>query len=244
MDNKILKQETESPGLNELDFEGLRKPRGGVGSRETFEACVNRNVKTLINDGVNPATARKMARERCKSLKSVDIIDDVIIKQDALGAEAPHVGERPTTIVHALQRVVESFGKFDQGIGDDGCHYIFAGENTFANQGIKCENCIFFRQPSSCDIVRGIIQPGGICRWWIIPEGVINPEKPGPRISEKPEEAGDSLSPEEQNQVASQDISVEVEEDENDDLASVLRQGEKVAAGIKREKDKRNRDTY
>jgi hypothetical protein len=222
--------------LNEETVEDLRKPRTlSTPKKESFGSCVTRVTQELSNEGMNPETARKVAQQRCSALKSVDDVEDEIKKNDGLGSEGPVEG-RQTAFMHSLLRINSSLGQWDQSFGADGAHYIFESDNPFKDMGIACHNCIFFREPASCEIVRGIIQHDGVCSLRVIPEGVIDPnpsdEEETPRISEEPPPAGDSLSPSEREQVASIEIE-ETEEIDPNSLAAVLREGEKVAAGIK-----------
>lgn len=67
--------------------------------------------------------------------------------------------------------VVELFGKYDQGIGEAGAHYVAA--SPFAGEGMVCASCAFYEGPRACEIVDGDIDPGGICKRWIIPEQLL-----------------------------------------------------------------------
>lgn len=218
--------------INEGTVADLRKPRTLAKPKiESFGACVTRLTTELIDEGMNESTAKKFARERCKPLKDIGDVEEEqeIKKNDALGSEGP-IESRQTSMMHALLRIRDSLGLWDQGVGSDGAHYIFQSDNVFKDMGLKCGNCIFYRDPASCDIVRGIIQHNGLCKLNIIPEGVIDPDPDTvdevPRVSESPELVGDELTPEEENQIASVDPN---------SLAALLKESELVAAGIKRE---------
>jgi hypothetical protein len=235
--------------LNEESVEDLRKPRTlSTPKKETFGSCVTRVVQELSNDGMNPETARKVARQRCVALKDGTEVEDEIKKNEDSVHESPIKG-RQTSFMQSLLQINQSLGQWDQGFGADGAHYVFQGDNPFKDIGIACHNCVFFRGPASCEIVRGIIQHDGLCSLRIIPEGSITlepaevEEEEIPRVSEEPPPAGDSLSPEERKQVAS--VEEPEEEFDLDSLAAILRQGELLAAGrVKQEKDKRDRKVY
>jgi hypothetical protein len=72
-----------------------------------------------------------------------------------------------------LEDIAETFGKFDAGTGADGAHYMTADDNPFAGNGMACSNCAFYAGPRACEIVTGDIDPGGLCKFWIIPEALL-----------------------------------------------------------------------
>lgn len=77
-------------------------------------------------------------------------------------------------IYEDLEDVVDVFGKFDQGVGAQGAHYIYPDENIFASEGMVCSNCIFYAGGRACEIVSGEIDPNGLCKYWIIPESLMD----------------------------------------------------------------------
>lgn len=76
------------------------------------------------------------------------------------------------------EHVVELFGKYDQGIGPDGAHYVAV--SPFADEGLVCSNCAFYEGPRGCEIVDGDIDPNGVCKRWIIPAALVTPSEPAP----------------------------------------------------------------
>ena len=66
----------------------------------------------------------------------------------------------------ADESIVELFGKYDQGNGPDGAHYM--AESPFADDGMVCSSCAFFQGGHGCEVVDGMIMPSGICKRWII----------------------------------------------------------------------------
>jgi len=74
--------------------------------------------------------------------------------------------------------IVEIFGKYDQGVGPDGAHYV--AESPFAGEGLVCANCAFYEGPRGCEIVDGDIAPEGICKRWIIPAALVTTQEPQP----------------------------------------------------------------
>lgn len=78
----------------------------------------------------------------------------------------------------ADENIVELFGKYDQGIGERGSHYVAA--SPFADEGLVCSSCAFYEGPRACEIVDGDIDPNGICKRWIIPELLLSAQS-GPQ---------------------------------------------------------------
>lgn len=93
--------------------------------------------------------------------------------------ESPEVplSDRQTALYNGFEAIVEQFGKFDQGDGPNGSHYI--AESPFKARGIVCANCPFYVGGGGCELVDGAIAEAGVCKFWIIPEGkLIAEEKP------------------------------------------------------------------
>lgn len=85
-----------------------------------------------------------------------------------------------------LESVTELFGPFDKGIGERGAHYVDADANPFAAEGLVCSNCAFYEGPRACEIVEGDIDPGAICKYWIIPETLVAIPSGMDAMSEEP----------------------------------------------------------
>lgn len=74
----------------------------------------------------------------------------------------------------ALAELALEYGKFDQSTGADGAHYAPAAKNPFRPEGLVCQNCVFFDELSNgCQIVTGSIEPGAVCKLWVIPENKL-----------------------------------------------------------------------
>ena len=99
--------------------------------------------------------------------------------------ETPEVplSDRQAALYSAFETVVEKFGKFDQGDGPNGSHYI--PESPFARRGIVCANCPFYVGGGGCELVDGSIAEAGVCKFWIIPEGKLIAQEPdAPTVTE------------------------------------------------------------
>ncbi len=88
-------------------------------------------------------------------------------------------------LYEVLEETVDVFGQFDQGIGAQGAHYVGPDTNPFAAEGMVCSNCAFYEGPRACEIVSGDIDPGGVCKFWIIPESLLTIETPAELIVEE-----------------------------------------------------------
>ena len=79
------------------------------------------------------------------------------------------VTPRQKAMYHAVEGVAELFGKFDQGTGPDGAHYV--AESPF--DGMVCSSCVLYEGARGCEVVDGDIAPEGVCKLWIIPEALM-----------------------------------------------------------------------
>lgn len=78
---------------------------------------------------------------------------------------------RQDALYEAIEEVVETFGPFTQDTGPDGAHYV--AESPFADEGMVCSNCIFYEGPRACEVVAGDIDPGAVCKFWVIPYPLV-----------------------------------------------------------------------
>lgn len=85
----------------------------------------------------------------------------------------PELNARQYMLYEKLECIAEELGPFDWSSGPNGAHYMNAFVNPFAGQGLQCANCVFFRGGGSCEIVAGPIEPGALCKLWVIPESLI-----------------------------------------------------------------------
>lgn len=76
--------------------------------------------------------------------------------------------------MEAESEIVDLFGQYDQGSGVDGAHYVAA--SPFATDGLVCSSCAYYEGPRACEIVAGDIDPNGICKKWVIPGALVNPD--------------------------------------------------------------------
>lgn len=102
-------------------------------------------------------------------------VDGYTLKFDAFEKSEEvemRLNETQKLIYETLEAVVDRVGSFDQGTGANGAHYM--EENPFVKEGMICANCVFYEGGQGCEIVTGLIDPMALCKFWIIPEGLMN----------------------------------------------------------------------
>lgn len=73
----------------------------------------------------------------------------------------------------ALLAITSKYGKFNEDNRGVWAGYSRAADNDVKKIGVKCENCALYAGGSSCRIIDKVIEPEGMCRFAIIPEGVV-----------------------------------------------------------------------
>ena len=81
------------------------------------------------------------------------------------------LSERQTAMYEMYEKIAEEHGKWNQGIGADGAHYV--ANSPFKGEGMVCSNCAYFEGGKACEIVEGTIEPDAICKLWIIKESLL-----------------------------------------------------------------------
>ena len=79
---------------------------------------------------------------------------------------------RQRAIYEGLENVAETFGAFDKGTGANGLHYIAAADNAWAEDGLACVGCAFYRGGGGCELLAAddLVEPEGVCKYWIVPD--------------------------------------------------------------------------
>ena len=90
---------------------------------------------------------------------------------DALVASA--VIEEEQALADALVSITQRYGKFNSDDTGVWAGYESADENELADIGVKCANCILYEGGTSCKIIAAEVEPGGYCRFALIPDGVV-----------------------------------------------------------------------
>ena len=86
-------------------------------------------------------------------------------------------------LAEALIEITRKHGKFNSDDSGVWAGYESAAENENAEQGVKCANCILYAGGTSCKIIATEVEPGGYCRFALIPDGVVTAaaSKPAPK---------------------------------------------------------------
>lgn len=88
---------------------------------------------------------------------------------------------RQDLMVRSQLAIAAKLGPWTKDAGSEGAAYVSATVNPNGAAGLKCENCLFFRAPTHCNIVKGQVERGALCRLYVIPQ-----DKLGPKKAEKP----------------------------------------------------------
>lgn len=98
--------------------------------------------------------------------------DDVAsTKASAIAAAAVIAEERE--LAEALIEIAQKHGKFNSDDMGVWAGYESAAENENADKGVMCANCILYEGGTSCKIIDAEVEPGGYCRFALIPDGVV-----------------------------------------------------------------------
>jgi hypothetical protein len=81
-------------------------------------------------------------------------------------------------LADALRVIVKRHGKFNEDNTGVWAGYDSAEKNAEnAAIGVKCGNCVFWNAPNGCDIISHETEEGGLCRFAVLPDGTVTPEK-------------------------------------------------------------------
>jgi hypothetical protein len=99
--------------------------------------------------------------------------------ENELVADA-NVGPHEQLLYKAYIKALRKHGPFNKGAGEGGLQYISADtlkqhRLPFADEGIRCENCVFFNNLTfGCYLLGNDgVEPDGFCKLWVIPEEFI-----------------------------------------------------------------------
>ena len=76
-------------------------------------------------------------------------------------------------LAEALIKIVEKHGKFNSDDTGVWGGYTPAAANEKKEMGVTCANCILYEGGSSCKIIDAEVEPGGYCRFALIPDGIV-----------------------------------------------------------------------
>jgi hypothetical protein len=105
------------------------------------------------------------------------ITEDVKKEEQPVVASGVLVPEEQD-LADALRVIVEKHGKFNEDNTGVWAGYDSAEKNAEnAAIGVKCGNCVFWNAPNGCDIISHETEEGGLCRFAVLPDGTVTPEK-------------------------------------------------------------------
>lgn len=76
-------------------------------------------------------------------------------------------------LAEALLKISQKYGKFNQDGTGVWAGYTLGKDNDNKGIGVKCANCVLFQGGNSCAIISAKVEPEGMCRFAIIPDGVV-----------------------------------------------------------------------
>lgn len=129
------------------------------GTYTIHEVDLHRGDVSIVNFGANPFTADYTPRDAAGEPAEARMAEDA----------AHPLTARQNAIYGAIEAVVETFGPFDQSAGPDGAHYM--APSPFSD--LQCGSCAFFEGPRGCEVVAGDIDPGAVCKFWLIPADLL-----------------------------------------------------------------------
>lgn len=117
------------------------------------------NVNTVHVDTI-------MQPRRRRGVINEDMAAEPYDPEDAL---AP----RQQVLYEAYEAISEALGPWNAGVGPDGAHYAPGADNPFRDEGLACQNCVFYEGGGGCELLDQPVEPEGICKLWIIPEQAL-----------------------------------------------------------------------
>lgn len=117
------------------------------------------------------------ASRTCNAWAAGGPITEDVPKEEPVAASGILVPEEQD-LADALRVVVKKHGKFNSDNTGVWAGYDSAEKNAEnAAIGVKCGNCVFWNAPNGCDIISHETEEGGLCRFAILPDGAVTPEK-------------------------------------------------------------------
>jgi len=161
--------------------------KGDEWNRAVIEVGVENNVPVnkafdgIPSDVVDTVNV-ELGYPESVSKTTILTVDGYTLKFDTVAKDAPMnmndpepedaLNETQSAIYEFLESLTETVGKFNKGCGANGAHYM--EENPFMSEGLMCANCVFYEGGQGCEIVEGQIDHCALCKFWIIPENLLN----------------------------------------------------------------------
>jgi len=141
-----------------------------IGCHQIKQDAIDQMIAASLSDGVDPAGDWAT---RAITVGEEPMMEEPVVEEPMVESDMPEEGLNPRqqTMYEALEAIVETYGKFTQGIDADGAHYV--AESPFASEGVICSSCSFYEGGNQCELVEGSIAPAGICKLWVIKEELV-----------------------------------------------------------------------
>ena len=78
------------------------------------------------------------------------------------------ISARQNLMARAYLAIAAKVGPWEKGNGAEGAAYVPASLNSAKAAGFACHNCVFWKAPKGCAIVKGEIEREAICRLHVI----------------------------------------------------------------------------
>jgi HK97 family phage prohead protease len=131
---------------------------------DTKQEAIDRMVAQSLAEEMQP-----LGEVGNRQIAMEELLDDVDEMLEGLAEQSEYqINPRQAAMYDLYEKIAEQFGKWGQGVGGDGAHYV--AQSPFADEGMVCANCVFYEGGGGCQIVNGQIAPNGICKLWVISE--------------------------------------------------------------------------
>jgi hypothetical protein len=107
---------------------------------------------------------------------------------------AEDLAEEEAALADALVTIASNYGKFNEDETGIWAGYYSPEENEVKNIGVKCSNCVLYEGDGVCKIIAQRVEEEGKCRFAVIPDGLVMPEKEDEYEEEEDDEEQDSMS--------------------------------------------------
>lgn len=77
--------------------------------------------------------------------------------------------DRQRAVYAAYEAIAEQHGEF--GMAE--AHYMAPADNPFANDGMRCSNCVFFEGGGGCEILPERVEADALCKFWVISDDLL-----------------------------------------------------------------------
>lgn len=107
---------------------------------------------------------------------------------------AEDLAEEEAALADALVTIASNYGKFNEDETGIWAGYDSPEENEVKDIGVKCANCVLYEGDGICKIIAQKVEEEGKCRFAVIPDGLVMPEKEDEYEEEEDDEEENSMS--------------------------------------------------